>query len=65
MFTFPTGTDFQKAGSQALFWADAEALIIRILLFAGQNRTRWCEAVGWDSFHLHFFLKVHVDCPGK
>lgn len=64
-FTFPTGTDFQKAGSQALFWADAETLISRVLLFAGQNRAWWSEAVGWDSFHLHILLKLHVDWPGE
>ncbi len=64
-FTFPTGADFKKASSQALLWADAESLICWVLLFAGQNRARWCEAVGWDSFHLYVFLKLHVDRPGE
>lgn len=64
-FTFPAGTDFEEAGSQALLWADAEALIGRVLLFAGQDRTRRCEAVGGDSFHLHVFLELHVDRPAE
>lgn len=62
-FTFPAGTDFEEAGSQALLWADAEALIGWVLLFAGQDRRRRCEAVGGDSFHLHVFLELHVDWP--
>lgn len=60
-FTFPTGADFQEAGSQALFGADTETLVGRVLLLAGQNRARRREAVRWDSFHLHVFLKLHVD----
>ena len=64
-FTFPTGADFKKASSQALLWGDAETLIGWVLLFAGQNRARWCEAVGRDAFHLYVFLKLHVDRPAE
>lgn len=63
--TFPTGTDFEKPGAQALLRADAETLVGRVLLFAGQNRTRRREAIGRDSFHIHVFLKLHVDWPGQ
>lgn len=63
--TFPTGADFEQPGAQALFWADAEPLVGRVLLFAGQNRTRWREAIGRDSFYHHVFLKLHVDRPGE
>lgn len=63
-FTFATGTNFEESRAQALFWADAEPLIGRVLLFAGQNRTWRCEAIGRDSFYLHVFLKLHVDRPG-
>lgn len=59
--TFPTGTDFEEPGAQALFGADAETLVGRVLLFAGKNRTRRREAIGRDSFHIHLFLKLHVD----
>ena len=62
-FTFPTGTDFKKASSQALLWADAETLIGWVLFFACQNRAWWCETIRWDSFHLYIFLKLHVDWP--
>lgn len=63
--TFPTGADFKDASSQALLWGDAETLIVRVLLFAGQDRAWWCEAVRWDPFHLDVFLKLHVDGPGE
>lgn len=59
--TFPTGTDFEEPGAQALLWCDAEPLVGRVLLFAGQNRTWRREAIGWDSFHVHLLLKLHVD----
>lgn len=59
--TFPTGADFENPGAQALFRADAETLVGRVLLFAGKNRTRWREAIGRDSLHNHVFLKLHVD----
>lgn len=62
--TFPTGADFQQAGSQALLRAYAEAFVGWVLLFAGQDGARRCEAVGWDPFDLHIFLKLHVDRPG-
>jgi len=64
-FTFATGADFQEAGSQALLRADAETLVSRVLLFAGKNRARGSEAVRGDSFHLHVFLKLHVDRPAE
>lgn len=63
-FTFATGTNFEESRAQALFWGDTEPLVGRVLLFAGQNRTRRCEAIGRDSFYLHVFLKLHVDRPG-
>lgn len=63
VLTFPTGTDFEKSGAQALFWADAETLVGRVLLFAGKNWTRRREAIGRDSFYIHVFLKIHVDWP--
>lgn len=65
MLTFPAGTDFEKPGAQALFWADAETLVGRVLLFAGKNWTRRREAIGRDSFHIHVFLKLHEDWPGE
>ena len=64
-FTFSTGADFQKARSQALLWGDAETLVGGVLVFAGQHSARRCEAVRRDSFHLHVFLKLHVDGPGE
>lgn len=64
-FTFATGTNFEESRAQTLFWGDAEPLVGRVLLFAGQNRTRRCEAIGRDSFYLHVFLKLHVDRPGR
>lgn len=63
MVTFATRADFQESGSQALSGADAVTLVCRVLLLAGQDGARWCEAVRWDSFHLHVFLKIHVDGP--
>lgn len=63
--TFPTGADFEKPGAQALFWADAETLIGRVLLFAGKNWTWRREAIGRDSFHFHILLKLHVDWPAE
>lgn len=63
--TFPTGADFKDASSQTLLWGDAETLIVRVLLFAGQDRGWRCEAVRWDPFHLDVFLKLHVDGPGE
>lgn len=63
--TFPTGADFKEASSQALLWGDTEALVVWVIVFAGQNRARWCKAVGWDPFHLNFFLKLHVDRPAE
>lgn len=65
MVTFATGADFQQPGSQALFGADAETRIVRVLLLAGQDGVRRREAVRRDSFHLHLFLKFHVDGPGE
>lgn len=63
-FTFATGADFEEAGSQALLRGDAEALVVWVLLLAGQDGARWREAVSRNSLHLHFFLKIHVDGPG-
>ncbi len=62
-FTFATGADFEKARSQALLFADAETLVGRVLLFAGQDWTWRREAVRRDSFHLYVFFKLHVDRP--
>lgn len=63
MVTFATRADFQESGSQALSGADAETRVFWVFLLAGQDGARWREAVRWDSFHLHFFLKIHVDGP--
>lgn len=63
MFTFATGADFQESSSQALLGADTETCVFGVLLLAGQDGTRWCESIRWDSFHLHIFLKIHVDGP--
>lgn len=65
LVTFATGADFQQPGSQAVSGADAETRVLRVLLLAGQDGARRREAVRRDSFHLHLFLKVHVDGPGK
>lgn len=63
--TFTARADFKEARSQTLRRADAEALVVWVLLFAGQNGARWGEAVGRDAFHLHLLLKLHVDGPGE
>lgn len=63
--TFTTGTDFDQARSQALLGGDAKTLVGWVLLFAGKNRARWREAVGWDSLHLDLLLKLHVDGPAE
>ena len=63
-FTLSAGADVEDARTQTLLGRDAEALIGRVLLLAGQDSSRRREAVRGDPLHRHVLLELHEDRPG-
>ncbi len=63
--TFPAHRHIQHAVVEAVLRRQAEALVLRVVLAAGQHGSGGREAVRWDALHLHLLLEAHVDGPAE